>query len=369
MKILCIGAGSMGRRRLRDLTYLNAGNVILFEPDARRCHEIAAAFGVTGFTSLEEALAQKPDALSISTPPALHEPYVRKALELKLHVFAEVPFILDAENYARIVEQTPGFPAVLAPSHSIRYYPPYRLIHDLLQSKSIGQPLYLEYSLGNYLPDWHPYEDYRHFYASDVRLGGAGMDMILHEVSAMQWWLGNVESVYARLNKLSALEIQGPDSHDVLLTFANGARGFFHNDLLERGSMGRHIRIVGDMGTIEWHQNLSTVRLYQALNSQQTEVPFSAASDWDAALEASREVGRILARQQASSGQNRWDQTDSFSYESCYLREMKHFLEAAQGVRPYTMLSVAAELQTVRTFQAVVQSSQEQREIRVETGN
>jgi len=38
-------------------------------------------------------------------------------------------------------------------------------------------------------------------------------------------------------------------------------------------------------------------------------------------------------------------------------------------MRPYTMLSVAAELQTVRTFQAVVQSSQEQREIRVETGN
>lgn len=369
MKILCIGAGSMGRRRLRDLTHLNEGNVILFEPDAQRCHEIAAAFGVTGFTNLDDALAQRPDALSISTPPALHEPYVRKAVELKLHVFAEVPFILDVETFSQIAAQTLEYPAVLAPSHSIRYYPPYRLIHDLLAKKSIGRPLYLEYSLGNYLPDWHPYEDYRRFYASDVRLGGAGMDMILHEVSAMQWWLGNVESVYARLSKLSSLEIQGPDSHDVLLTFANGARGFFHNDLLERGSTGRHIRIVGDTGTIEWHQNLSIVRLYQASNLQQTEVPFTEASDWDAALEASRDVARILARQQARSGQNRWDQTDSFSYESCYLREMRHFLEAARGTQPYTMLSIADELHTVRTFQAVVQSSQEQREVKVETGH
>jgi len=359
----------MGRRRLRDLTHLNEGNVILFEPDAQRCREIAAAFGVTGFTDLDEALDQKPDALSISTPPALHEPYVQKALELELHVFAEVPFILDAGTYAQIVTQTREYPAVLAPSHSIRYYPPYRLIHDLLQKESIGRPLYLEYSLGNYLPDWHPYEDYRRFYASDVRLGGAGMDMILHEVSAMQWWFGDVASVYARLSKLSSLEIQGPDNHDVLLAFANGARGFFHNDLLERGYTGRHIRIVGDMGTIEWHQNLSTIRLYQASNAQQTEVPFTEASDWDAAVEASRDVARILARRQASSGQNPWDQNDSFSYESCYFREMRHFVEAARGTQPYTMLSIADELHTVRTFQAVVQSSQEQREIRVETGN
>jgi Trk K+ transport system NAD-binding subunit len=51
MKILCIGAGSMGRRRLRDLTYLNEGNVILFEPEAQRCGEIAAAFGVAVFTT------------------------------------------------------------------------------------------------------------------------------------------------------------------------------------------------------------------------------------------------------------------------------------------------------------------------------
>ena len=355
----------MGRRRLRDLTHLNDGDVILFEPEAQRCREIADVFGVKGFTNLEEALAQKPDALSISTPPALHEPYVKKAIELNLHVFAEVPFILDADSYAQVVDQNARYTGVLAPSHSIRYYPPYRLIHDLLEKESIGRPLYLEYSLGNYLPDWHPYEDYRRFYASDMRLGGAGMDMILHEVSAMQWWLGNVQSVYARLSKLSSLEIQGPDSHDVLLTFANGTRGFFHNDLLERGSSGRHIRIVGSNGTIEWHQSMPSVRLYQA-GSGQSEVAFSQASDWDATLAASREVAQILARQQARSGQNRWDQTDSFSYESCYHREMQHFLEAARGARPYRMLSLADELQTVRTFQAVVRSSQEQREVKVE---
>src|ERR1044071_8065295 len=95
MKILGIGGGSMGRRRLRDITHLNVGEVILFEPVPERCREIAAAFGVRGFTDIAEALAQKPDAMTISTPPALHEPYVRKAMDLNLHEFAEVPFALD----------------------------------------------------------------------------------------------------------------------------------------------------------------------------------------------------------------------------------------------------------------------------------
>ena len=71
MKVLVVGGGSMGRRRLRDLTYLNPGGVILLEPVAERCEQVSQAFGVPGFTSLDAAFAQKPDALAVSTPPAM----------------------------------------------------------------------------------------------------------------------------------------------------------------------------------------------------------------------------------------------------------------------------------------------------------
>ena len=61
------------------------------------------------------------------------------------------------------------------------------------------------------------------------------MDMLLHELAAIQWWLGPVESVYARFSKLSTLEIKGPDSHDILLTFEGGTDGIFHHDVIEQG--------------------------------------------------------------------------------------------------------------------------------------
>ena len=364
MKILAIGGGSMGRRRLRDLIYLNVGEVILFEPVPERCAETAAFFGVRGFTNFDEALAQNPGAITISTPPALHEGYVRKAMELGLHVFAEVPFVFTVEALTEIADKARSYDAVLGVSHTIRYYPPYRIIHDALRDGVIGKPLYLEYSLGNHLADWHSYENYRNYYASDVRLGGAGMDMILHELSPIQWWMGDIESVYARLSKVSSLEITGPDNHDVLLFFASGARGFFHHDVIERGTIGRHIRIAGEDGTLEWHQNLPTIRVYDG--KQNREYPFHKARDWHSALEASREMSGILSRQRSESGQPPSAEAPSFTYESCYLREMRHFLEAAKGKHPYTMTNIKEELQTVRTFHAIVASSEMKRELSVE---
>src|SRR5262245_60872962 len=306
MKILVVGGGSMGRRRLRDLTYLQHAGVMppsplvggieggsevsLFEPVPARCQEVSAAFGIQGFTDFEQALASQPEVIVVSTPPALHEVYVRRAIELKLHVFAEVRFMLNLTALAEISAQAspPSANAVLRISHTLRYYPPYRLIHDIVQQGLIGQPLYLEYSLGQYLPGWHPYEDYRRFYASDAGLGGAGMDMILHEIAAIQWWLGDIGAVYARFGKVSSLEIKGPDTQDVLLTFTNGCLGFFHHDLIEQGTQGRHIRLTGAEGTLEWHQHQPTIRLYRAAEGQNRELSFQEAQDWPEARQASQ---------------------------------------------------------------------------------
>lgn len=365
MKVLMIGAGSMGRRWLRDLTALNAGEVLLYEPQVDRCQEVAQRFGIQGLSDLEEAMSQHPQAMVVSTPPALHGLYVAKALEHQIHVFCEVPFALDLELLQAIEAQLPSYPSVLGISHTLRYYPPFRIIHDLVHQGSLGKPLYIEFSLGGYLPDWHPYEDYRKFYASDMKLGGAGMDMLLHELAAMQWWLGDVQSVYARFNKLSTLEIAGPDSQDILLSFGNGSRGFFHHDLIEQGSVGRHVRIVGASGTVEWHQNLPEVRFFNGTDRVTRNIPFAEAADWAEAIAASKEFADNLAKSTAISQQRNLASQPQYTYESNYLREMRHFLGAAQGTHPFTMTSLGEESQNVRVYHAILRSAQEGHEVLV----
>src|SRR5581483_6975192 len=128
MKVLVVGGGSMGRRRLRDVTYLCPGQVSLFEPDAARCQEVAQKFGLSGFSRFEEAIAQKPDAMVVSTPPALHEPYVRQAVRRGIHVFCELPFVLDPDAMAEIIAEAEKAGVILGVSGTIRFYPPYGVI-------------------------------------------------------------------------------------------------------------------------------------------------------------------------------------------------------------------------------------------------
>ena len=364
MKILCIGAGSMGRRRLRDLTYLAPESVILCEKSPERCRQVAEAFGVPGYTDMDEAFSQGPDVVSISTPPAFHGEPVRRAMAAGAHIFAEVPFVLDLGGMREVAKGAPTYGRVLAASHSFRMYPPVRLIGDLIHSGAIGKPLYFEHSLGNHVAGWHAYEHYKDFYAGDIRMGVAGTDMIVHEFLAIQWWLGKVESLFARMSRVSSLEIVGPDVHDVLINFSNGAKGFFHNDIVEHGTTGRHVRIAGEEGTIEWHEANPVVRLYRAETKANQMLAYSEASDWDAAVEASREVRELLARQRATTGQPPIPASDDFTYESCYLREMRHFFEAARGQAEYTAVTLEEELHDVEIYHAVMRSSETGKEAR-----
>jgi predicted dehydrogenase len=363
MKILVIGGGSMGRRRLRDTLALRPGKVSLFEPAEQRCKEVSEQFGIRGYTDLDQALADKPGAMIVSTPPSLHDQYIQIAIERNMHVFAELPFMFDADKLAEIAEQAAKTQIILGVSATIRYYPPFRLIRDLLAEDAIGKPLYLEYSLGNYLPDWHPHEDYRKFYAKgDPRSGGSGVDMILHELHAIQWWLGPVETLSARVSKTSQLEIAGPDTHDALLTFRSGCRGYFHHDIIEQGTRGRHIRIVGDAGTIEWGQHEPTIRVYDGKEKTSREVTFDQAADWDEAIKASKQMKQILAKTTSKSGAVLSGEQDEFTYESCYLREMENFIEAAEGTSSYTTATIEEELHNVRLFHTLLDSSDEHNE-------
>jgi predicted dehydrogenase len=360
MSILVIGGGSMGRRRMRDALALRPGQVFLYEPDKQRCDEVAELFGIQGFTDLDEALAQNPSAMIVSTPPALHDRYIRLAVERGIHVFAELPFVFDTQLLTELSGTAKTSKIVLGVSATIRYYPPFRLIHDLIRDNAVGKRLYLEYSLGNYLPDWHPHEDYRKFYAKgDPRAGGSGVDMILHEMHAIQWWLGPVDTLSSRVSKVSELEIAGPDTHDALLTFKNGCRGYFHHDVIEQGTRGRHIRLVGDAGTIEWGQHEPTIRVYKGDQKSEQFLTFDQAEDWDEAMRASKEMVQILARTKARSGAVPSGNQTAFTYESCYLREMRHFLDAAEGKHPYTLATIEEELHNVRTFHRFLDTSEQ----------
>src|SRR4051794_30262139 len=68
-RILVVGLGSMGRRRLRNLTHIGGSDLAGFEPDDERRQSVGAETGLPVFSSFEDAIGWEPEALVISTPP------------------------------------------------------------------------------------------------------------------------------------------------------------------------------------------------------------------------------------------------------------------------------------------------------------
>ena len=169
MKFLVVGLGSMGKRRIRNLKQLSQNNIIGFDPRNDRCAESHEKYGIETFTDISLALKEKPDAMIISTPPDLHMHYAKIAINNKIHFFTEASVV--QEEMDEVIQKLKNSNIIGSPSCTMRYHPIILKVNELIISDKIGKPLAFLYHSGQYLPDWHPWEDYRTFYVSKRKTG------------------------------------------------------------------------------------------------------------------------------------------------------------------------------------------------------
>ncbi len=126
MRFLVIGAGAMGRNHVRVLNALpRVKEVLVVDERKEALDEVSkAGFGkVSTFTSLEEALKQKPDAASIVTPTPSHYDVFRKVNGRVPAVLVEKPISFDSKTGMKIVEEAKRENTVLQIGHVERFNP------------------------------------------------------------------------------------------------------------------------------------------------------------------------------------------------------------------------------------------------------
>ena len=64
----------------------------------------------------------------------------------------------------------------------LRHHPAVRKVKSIIDTGSLGRVLRYHSECGMYLPNWHPWEDYRDFYMSDIDGGGGALLDISHEI-------------------------------------------------------------------------------------------------------------------------------------------------------------------------------------------
>ena len=220
MKVLQLGSGSMGTRRMRDLHQRKDLSLGLFDEREDRRQRAQERFGVKVFSTLEDALAWGPQALVVSTPPGTKGGYVRLALERGLHHFIEADiWTYGAAENERISREKK---LVSAPSASLRFLPVVKALGTSVREQ-LGTLLSYQFFMATYMPGWHTGEG-TEYYARHRNTAPA-REMIPFELSWLNPIYGPAVEVAGRYEKYGALPGDTEDTWSLSMRLKDGGTG------------------------------------------------------------------------------------------------------------------------------------------------
>ena len=160
MRFLVVGTGSVGARHCRNLGALGHA-VMAWDVDPARLDEVSGVTGVKTAGSLDQALATRPDAALICTPPSSHVRLALQAVDAGAHLFIEKPLAATTSDALTLVDEVERRGRILAVGFNLRFLPSLRRVKTLLDDRRIGKVLAVRAEFGSYLPEWRPARDYR----------------------------------------------------------------------------------------------------------------------------------------------------------------------------------------------------------------
>ncbi len=262
MKFLIAGYGSIGRRHMQNLLALGERDIVLYRSNRSTLPtDDLADFPVE--TDLRAALAHRPDAVIISNPTALHLEVAIPAAESGAHLFIEKPISHTLRHIPDLERALLDGGGQALVAFQFRWHPTLKLARQLLADGAIGTVNSVRVHWGEYLPDWHPWEDYRKSYSARPELGGGVVLTLCHPFDYLRWLLGEVKSLYAMTSRQGGLGLEVEDTAEIGLRFASGVLGSLHLDYIQRPGEHR-IEIVGTQGTLTWNNDGGLLRMYHA---------------------------------------------------------------------------------------------------------
>ena len=329
MKFLIVGCGSIGTRHLKNLKSISTGEIIAYRTRKKKVKQLENESYVKTYSDLTEALDQNPDAVLVTNPTGLHMQSALAAANQGCHLFIEKPISNTLDGIDEFMNVVKKRKLVVLIGCNLRFHPCLQFIKKLLDEKRIGKVISTRVQMGQYLPDWHPWEDYRNMYSSSEELGGGIILDAIHELDYIRWLLGDISEVFSFSDKLSDLDIDTEDVAEILLRFKSGAIGEVHLDYIQRHP-SRSCEIIGDGGSIVWNLNEGTVKVYTAEKKK-----------WEV-----------------------FEQPKGYDMNQTYIDEMTHFISCIEENKE-TLIGITDGLEVLKIALAAKKSAKKGRVIKI----
>jgi predicted dehydrogenase len=219
----------------------------------------------------EQHLTDGIDAVAIVTPNHAHMPVARAFLDAGIHVICDKPLTTtrrEAEQLAKLAEKS-GL--IFAVTHNYTGYPLVRQARAMVLAGELGQIRVVQVE---YLQEWlatrleDSGQKQAEWRTDPSRAGPAGSvgDIGTHAFNLAEFVTGQeVTDLAAELHTF----VEGrrlDDDAQMLLRFASGAKGILWCSQVAIGQEnGLRIRIYGEKGGLEWHQENPNVLQFSPL--------------------------------------------------------------------------------------------------------
>jgi predicted dehydrogenase len=306
MKFLIAGLGSIGRRHLRNLRALGESDILLYRTGRATLPDDELS-DLPVETNLRRALDLNPAAVIVANPTALHLDVAIPAAEAGCHILLEKPVSGSMERLDELAAAAKKSGSRILVGFQFRFHPTLQKAAELITGDVIGQVLTAHAHWGEYLPNWHPWEDFRQSYAARANLGGGVILTLTHPLDYVRWLAGEVESIWSFNGHISPLEVDVEDVAEIGLRFANGAVGGVHVNYVQRPPVHR-MEIVGTNGTLRWDNSDGILRVYRL------SAAYGTSSDHPPA-----------------PVEERFAPPEGFERNTMFLDQMRHFIGVARG--------------------------------------
>jgi predicted dehydrogenase len=230
--VLFVGLGGAGQRHLRVLrqrlpdarflAFRQTRSTPLLAPDfSVKPGNVEEAYGLTTVTSLSDAFAGRPDLVVIATPSSLHYEPMMAAARHGASLLVEKPWsstLAGFETFRTAVQASRGRFRI---SFQRRFHPLLRRVKKLVESGQLGSIASVRMAVGSYVPDWHPYEDWKQLYAVRRELGGGVLLTEIHEIDLAFWFFGVPRRVLCLCGNFGAERLDVEDTAQLTLEYPN----------------------------------------------------------------------------------------------------------------------------------------------------
>ena len=240
LKAAVIGVGAMGRNHARVYAEYDKVELVgVADSNESLAEDVASKYHVKAYRNYQDLLAkERPEAVSVAVPTAMHEEVGSAVLQAGAHVLIEKPIASTVEDGKRLMALADAQGRKLMVGHIVRFNPAIRALREKMQAGELGRIFQIVCRRVGPFP-------------ARIRDVGVVVDLAPHDIDVMRYLTGEEpETVYAQIARrvhtdhedlvfgmlqfpsgmTGALEINWLTPTKVRETLVLGERGMFRVD-------------------------------------------------------------------------------------------------------------------------------------------